>query len=121
MTKHQKLMYFLSTLFLLLLTSLSYAENSKKDLKFEKTKFGSEIIIYLSKDIPEKPKIFATENPATIAIDFSETRLGLQENRVNIGQNGIKNIFAVETETKTRVIVNLDNIVPYEYLSLIHI
>ncbi len=115
MTKHQKLMYFLSTLFCLLLTSLSYAENSIKDLKFEKTNFGSEIIIYLSKDIPEKPKIFATEKPATIAIDFSETRLGLQENRVNIGQNGIKNIFAVETETKTRVIVNLDNIVPYEY------
>ncbi|OUU75200.1 MAG: hypothetical protein CBC29_02590 [Methylococcaceae bacterium TMED69] len=115
MTKHQKLMYFLSTLFCLLLTSLSYAENSIKDLKFEKTNFGSEIIIYLSKDIPETPKIFATEKPATIAIDFSETRLGLQENRVNVGQNGIKNIFAVETETKTRVIVNLDNIVPYEY------
>ncbi len=108
-------MYFLSTLFCLLLTSLSYAENSIKDLKFEKTNFGSEIIIYLSKDIPETPKIFATEKPATIAIDFSETRLGLQENRVNVGQNGIKNIFAVETETKTRVIVNLDNIVPYEY------
>ena len=115
MTKHQKLMYFLSTLFCLLLTSLSYAENSIKDLKFEKTNFGSEIIIYLSKDIPETPKIFATEKPATIAIDFFETRLGLQENRVNVGQNGIKNIFAVETETKTRVIVNLDNIVPYEY------
>ncbi len=108
-------MYFLSTLFCLLLTSLSYAENSIKDLKFEKTNFGSEIIIYLSKDIPETPKIFATEKPATIAIDFFETRLGLQENRVNVGQNGIKNIFAVETETKTRVIVNLDNIVPYEY------
>ena len=96
-------------------TILSYAQNSIENIKIEKTDSGSELIVYLSENMPEKPKIFTTEKPATITIDFSETRLDVENNRVNVDRNGIKNIFAVETETKTRVIVNLDKIVPYEY------
>ncbi len=115
MIKNQKLIYFLSTLFFLLFTSLSYAEKSINNIKIKKTNLGLEIVIFLNEGISKKPNIFTTENPATISIDFSETRLGLENNRVNVDQNGIKNIFAVETETKTRVIINLDKIVPYEY------
>lgn len=115
MIKQQKLTYFLTILFCLLSTSLSYAESSIKNIKVEKTNLGSKIIIHLSDDNQEKPKVFTTDNPATISIDFLRTRLGLKNNQISVGQNGIKNILAVETETKSRVIINLDNLVPYEY------
>ena len=115
MIKQQKLTYFLSILIWLLYTNLSSAESSIQNIKVETTNLGSEINIYLSDDNLKKPKIFTTDKPATISIDFFKTRLGLKNNQISVGQKGIKNIFAVETETKSRVIVNLDNLVPYEY------
>ena len=115
MIKQQKLTYFLSILIWLLYTNLSSAESSIQNIKVETTSLGSEINIYLSDDNLKKPKIFTTDKPATISIDFFKTRLGLKNNQISVGQKGIKNIFAVETETKSRVIVNLDNLVPYEY------
>lgn len=115
MIKQQKLTYFLSILIWLLYTNLSSAESSIQNIKVETTNLGSEINIYLSDDNLKKPKIFTTDKPATISIDFFKTRLGLKNNQISVGQKGIKNIFAVETETKSRVIVNLDNLVPYEF------
>ena len=115
MIKQQKLTYFLTILFCLLFTSLSYAESSIQNIKVQTTNLGSEINIYLSGDNLKKPKIFTTDNPATISIDFLKTRLGLKNKQISVGEKGIKNIFAVETETKSRVIINLDNLVPYEY------
>ena len=115
MIKQQKLTYFLSILIWLLYTNLSSAESSIQNIKVETTNLGAEINIYLSDDDLKKPKIFTTDKPATISIDFFKTRLGLKNNQISVGQKGIKNIFAVETETKSRVIVNLDNLVPYEY------
>lgn len=115
MIKQQKLTYFLSILIWLLYTNLSSAESSIQNIKVETTNLGSEINIYLNDDNLKKPKIFTTDKPATISIDFFKTRLGLKNNQISVGQKGIKNIFAVETETKSRVIVNLDNLVPYEF------
>ena len=115
MIKQQKLTYFLSILIWLLYTNLSYAESSIQNIKVQTTNLGSEINIYLSGDNLKKPKIFTTDKPATISIDFFKTRLGLKNNQISVGEKGIKNIFAVETETKSRVIINLDNLVPYEY------
>ena len=115
MIKRQKLTYFLTILVCLLFTSLSYAESSIQNIKVQTTNLGSEINIYLSSDKIKKPKIFTTDNPATISIDFLKTRLGLENNQISVGEKGIKNIFAVETETKSRVIINLDNLVPHEY------
>ena len=115
MIKQQRLTYFLTILFCLLFTSLSYAESSIQNIKVQTTNLGSEINIYLSGDNLKKPKIFTTDNPATISIDFLKTRLGLKNKQISVGEKGIKNIFAVETETKSRVIINLDNLVPYEY------
>ncbi len=115
MIKQQKLTYFLTILFCLLFIGLSYAESSIQNIKVDRTNTASKIIIYLSDDNLEKPKIFTTNDPATISIDFFRTRLGLETNQINVGQKGIKNIIAVETETKSRVIINLDNLVPYEY------
>ena len=115
MIKQQRLTYFLTILFCLLFTSLSYAESSIQNIKVQTTNLGSEINIYLSGDNLKKPKIFTTDNPATISIDFLKTRLGLKNKQISVGEKGIKNIFAVETETKSRVIINLDNLVTYEY------
>ena len=115
MIKQQKLTYFLSILIWLLYTNLSYAESSIQNIKVETTNLGAEINIYLSDDDLKKPKIFTTDKPATISIDFFKTRLRLKNNQISVGQKGIKNIFAVETETKSRVIINLDNLVSYEY------
>lgn len=76
---------------------------------------GNKVQIKLGVSGGEKPSMvsFSTENPARIALDFPNASSGLPRKKdVAIGM--VRSINAVETRGRTRVVVNLDRMVPYE-------
>ncbi len=61
-----------------------------------------------------KPLSFTIDNPARIALDFAETSNGLTTRSSNIGIGKAESLTVVEAKGRTRVVVNLTDMVPYE-------
>ncbi len=59
-------------------------------------------------------KDFATENPARIAIDFPGASSALDKKSMPIGLGVAHSVVAVEASDRTRVVINLNDSVPYE-------
>ncbi|MGB5337786.1 MAG: type IV pilus secretin PilQ [Gammaproteobacteria bacterium] len=73
----------------------------------------TQITMTLSKPAPA-PLSFTIDNPARIALDFANTRNGLSQRSQAIGIGMAESLTAVEAKGRTRVIVNLVSMVPYE-------
>jgi len=73
----------------------------------------AQITLTLSNAAPA-PLSFTIDNPARIALDFPDTRNGLVQRSQNIGIGMVESLTAIEAQGRTRVVVNLVNMVPYE-------
>ncbi|MDX2456205.1 MAG: type IV pilus secretin PilQ [Gammaproteobacteria bacterium] len=73
----------------------------------------AQITMTLSKAAPA-PLSFTIDNPARIALDFPETKNGLAQRSQNVGIGMVESLTAIEAQGRTRVVVNLANMVPYE-------
>jgi type IV pilus assembly protein PilQ len=73
----------------------------------------AQITLTLSKAAPA-PLSFTIDNPARIALDFPNTSNGLDQRSQSIGIGMAESITAVEAQNRTRVVVNLVDMVPYE-------
>lgn len=73
--------------------------------------------LQLSEPLGADPLSFTIDNPARIAIDFPGTSLNLAEKTQNIGIGNAESVTAVEAGGRTRVVVNLVNMVPYDLSS----
>jgi type IV pilus assembly protein PilQ len=73
----------------------------------------AQITLTLSKPAPA-PLSFTIDNPARIALDFADTSNNLDKRSQNIGIGMAESITAVEAQGRTRVVVNLVDMVPYE-------
>ena len=73
----------------------------------------AQITLTLSKPAPA-PLSFTIDNPARIALDFPNTGNGLAQRSQSIGIGMAESITAVEAQNRTRVVVNLVDMVPYE-------
>lgn len=60
------------------------------------------------------PLSFTIDNPARIAFDFENTGSTLSKRSQPIGIGIAQSITAISTKTKTRVILNLSEVVPYQ-------
>ena len=60
------------------------------------------------------PLSFTIDNPARIAFDFADTGSNLPKRSQPIGIGIAQSITAVSTKSKTRVILNLTEVVPYQ-------
>ncbi len=60
------------------------------------------------------PQTFATESPARIALDFEGATSKLDRKAIPIGVGAVHSLVAVEAGNRTRVVVNLNDSVPYE-------
>lgn len=60
------------------------------------------------------PRAFATENPARIALDLNGVTSGLDKKRVPIAAGPVQSLVAVEASDRTRVVINLNESVPYQ-------
>ncbi len=72
-----------------------------------------EIDLVFSGPVPT-PTDFATENPARIAIDFPGVNSGLDKKSMPIGLGVAHSLVAIEASDRTRVVINLNDSVPYE-------
>ncbi|MDX1409968.1 MAG: AMIN domain-containing protein, partial [Saprospiraceae bacterium] len=73
----------------------------------------AQIILTLSEPA-ESPLSFTIDNPARIALDFPETTNQLKQQSQSIGIGMAESITTVEAQGRTRVVVNLTEMVPYE-------
>jgi type IV pilus assembly protein PilQ len=72
-----------------------------------------ELKLVMTETAPE-PLAFTIENPARIALDLPGTTLGLSQRRRDVNQGPLDTILTAEANGRTRVVLNLDLMVPYE-------
>ncbi|MEJ2604654.1 MAG: type IV pilus secretin PilQ, partial [Gammaproteobacteria bacterium] len=72
-----------------------------------------ELRLVLSGPAPE-PLSFTIDNPARIALDLPDTALGLSSRRRDVDLRMLDTVLTAEANGRTRVVLNLDTMVPYE-------
>ncbi len=72
-----------------------------------------ELRLILSDSAPE-PLAFTIEDPARIALDLPETALGLSSRRRDVNLGPLDTVLTAEAGGRTRVVLNLDQMVPYQ-------
>ncbi len=63
---------------------------------------------------PASPLAFTIDNPARIAFDFADTSNALRQRSTDIGIGVARSVSAAEASGRTRVVVNLAELVSYE-------
>ena len=61
-----------------------------------------------------QPLSFTIDNPARISFDLPDTGLALPSRRIDVHASGLDTIVAAPAKDRTRVVLNLDKLVPYE-------
>ena len=72
-----------------------------------------EVRLEFSGPPPGDPLSFTIDNPARIALDFPGTALNLENKSQAIGIGATQSVSAVEADGRTRVVLNLVQMVPY--------
>jgi Type II secretory pathway, component HofQ len=68
----------------------------------------------LSEPLSADPLNFTIDNPARIVLDFPDTALNITEKSKTIGIGVAHSVTAVEAAGRTRVVLNLVELVPYD-------
>ena len=64
-------------------------------------------------DTAPQPLTFAVDNPARISLDLPDTTVALPSRRVDVKRGGLDTVNVAEAGGRTRVVLNLDSMVPY--------
>jgi len=72
-----------------------------------------QLILRLSGPAPQ-PLSFTIDNPARISFDLPNTTLALPSRRIDVHASGLDTILAAESKDRTRLVLNLDKLVPYD-------
>ncbi|HWK75288.1 MAG TPA: type IV pilus secretin PilQ [Povalibacter sp.] len=72
-----------------------------------------ELTLRLSDTAPQ-PLTFTVDNPARIALDLPDTSVALTSRRIDVKQGALDTVNIAEANGRTRVVLNVDNLVPYE-------
>jgi type IV pilus assembly protein PilQ len=62
---------------------------------------------------PAEPVAFTIDNPARISLDLANTALALPSRRVDVRAGGVDSVLAAEAAGRTRLVLNLDRLLPY--------
>jgi type IV pilus assembly protein PilQ len=68
--------------------------------------------LHLSGPAPE-PLPFTIDKPARIAFDLPNTTLALASRRFDVRSGGVQTVLAAEANGRTRLVVNVDSLLPY--------
>jgi len=68
--------------------------------------------LHLSGPAPE-PLPFTIDKPARIAFDLPNTTLALPSRRIDVRSGGVDTVLAAEANGRTRLVVNVDSLMPY--------
>ena len=68
--------------------------------------------LHMSGPAPE-PLPFTIDKPARIAFDLPNTTLALASRRFDVRSGGVDTVLAAEANGRARLVVNVDNLMPY--------
>jgi type IV pilus assembly protein PilQ len=68
--------------------------------------------LHMSGPAPE-PLPFTIDKPARIAFDLPNTTLALASRRIDVHSGGVDTVLAAEANGRTRLVVNVDSLLPY--------
>ncbi len=68
--------------------------------------------LHMSGPAPE-PLPFTIDKPARIAFDLPNTTLAVASRRVDVHSGGVETVLAAEANGRTRLVVNVDSLMPY--------
>jgi type IV pilus assembly protein PilQ len=75
---------------------------------------GQTLQIRLRTDgVAPQPLTFTIDRPARLSVDLPDVVLALENRRIDVGTGGVDTIVAAEASGRTRVVFNLDSLVPY--------
>ena len=99
--------------FLLVMSTSAYAAATLDDISYS-TLPGNKVLVKLnmSGDVGD-PISFTTDDPARIALTFSDTTSKLAKKNQAIGVGVARSVTAVEAGGRTRIVLNLVRLVPY--------
>jgi type IV pilus assembly protein PilQ len=72
-----------------------------------------EVTLRLS-DAAPTPLTFTVDNPARIALDLPDTTVAMSSRRIDVKQGALDTVNVAEANGRTRVVLNVDNLVPYD-------
>ena len=76
---------------------------------------GNRVVLVLTTSGPApEPLMFTIDNPARISLDLPGTGLGITERRRDVKKGVLDTLMLAEAQGRTRVVMNLDMMVPYE-------
>ncbi|MFU8820147.1 MAG: type IV pilus secretin PilQ [Gammaproteobacteria bacterium] len=76
---------------------------------------GNRVVLVMTTSGPApEPLSFTIDNPARISLDLPGTRLGIAERRRDVKRGVLDTVMLAEAQGRTRVVLNLDLMVPYE-------
>jgi type IV pilus assembly protein PilQ len=79
------------------------------------TQAGNRVEITLRmSDTAPTPLTFTVDNPARIALDLPDTSVAMPTRRIDVKQGVLDTVNVAEANGRTRVVLNVDNLVPYE-------
>jgi type IV pilus assembly protein PilQ len=102
----------------LALAVVSFAARAADPIKLEsidvQTLSGQQVQLklHMSGPAPE-PLPFTIDKPARIAFDLPDTTLALASRRIDVKSGGVDTVLAAEANGRTRVVVNVDTLMPY--------
>ena len=98
---------------LIQVSSVSASNSAITKLDFSSLS-GDKVQIQLGMNGPAvTPKVFQTDNPSRIALDFSGVKSDLDQKKFTINQGAVNSVYVIEVAGRTRVIINLSETVPY--------
>src|SRR5258706_15522044 len=72
-----------------------------------------QLTLHLSGPAPE-PMSFTIDKPARISLDLPGTALALPSRRIDLASGGVATVLAAEANGRTRIVLNLDQLQPYQ-------
>jgi type IV pilus assembly protein PilQ len=103
---------------LVALSAIGFTVRAQDPLKLDaidvQTLAGQQVQLklHLSGPAPE-PLPFTIDKPARIAFDLPNTTLALTTRRFDVRSGGVDTVLAAEANGRTRVVVNVDSLMPY--------
>jgi type IV pilus assembly protein PilQ len=97
------------------LASAQPAEGLKLEAIDVQTLPGQQLQLRLRLNGPAPaPLSFTIDRPARIALDLPNTALALDSRRIDVNSGGVDTILAAEAGGRTRLVLNLDQLMPYQ-------
>lgn len=94
--------------------ALAQVTNRLEDIR-AKVLTGNKVELTLKlSDVAPQPLTFTVDNPARIAFDLPNTSVAMTSRRVDVKQGALDTVNVAEASGRTRVVLNVDTLVPYE-------